>query len=149
MPLEPGARAPAIRAHTHRGEDVHVPFEEPAVLYFYPRDDTPGCTIEAKQFERMRSRFERHDISIYGVSTDDVATHAAFADEYDLGFALLADPDGEIARAFDVEVTKNQTARTTFVIENGTIEKVYEDVDPDGHAKTVVADLIEAGIIKE
>jgi peroxiredoxin Q/BCP len=148
MVLETGSDAPEISARNQRGERVTPDFETAAVVYFYPRDDTEGCTIEARQFEDHRETFADAGVGVYGVSTDDVASHRAFADEYDLGFDLLADPDASVAAAFDVPVADGAAARTTFVIVAGRVVGVYEGVHPDGHARDVLRDLAELGLVK-
>lgn len=147
MVLQPGDPAPAVSAENQDGERVTVDTDGPTVLYFYPRDDTPGCTIEAKEFERERETYEAAGVTILGVSTDDVDSHAAFCSAYDLGFDLLADPDGELAEAFGVPISRNATARTTVVLHEGSIVATYEDVDPEGHARTVLGDLLDDGVV--
>lgn len=148
MPLEPGAAAPEIDAPNQDGESVSPTFGEPTVVYFYPRDDTPGCTIEAKQFDAELESYRDAGVPVYGVSTDDVESHAAFVEEYELGIDLLADPDGEIAAAFGVELSRGAAPRTTFVLADGEVLDVYEEVDPDGHAREVLGDLLDRGIVE-
>lgn len=147
MVLQPGDPAPTVSAPNQDGEVVAIDREGPTVVYFYPRDDTPGCTIEAKQFERERETYDDAGVEIIGVSTDDIESHAAFCDAYDLGFDLLADPDGELAEAFDVPITRGATPRTTVVVHDGEVFATYEDVDPDGHARAVLGDLLDAGVV--
>lgn len=147
MVLESGAEVPAVSALNQHGEKVTVDAEGPTVVYFYPRDDTPGCTTEARQFERERDTYREAGVTILGVSTDDVESHAAFCDAYDLSFDLLADPDGELAAAFDVPLKRGATMRTTFVLLDGAVYRTYESVDPDGHARTVLTDLLDDGIV--
>lgn len=147
MPLEPGARAPPVRAKNQDGETIELTFEEPTVLYFYPRDDTPGCTTEAQQFNTELETYRDAGVAVYGVSTDDVDSHDAFADKYDLGFDLLADPDGVIADAFDVDTSRGSADRTTFVLANGDVQTVYTGVTPDGHAREVLSDMLDAGLV--
>lgn len=145
MPLNAGDPAPSVSAPTQDGATVELQFEAPTVLFFYPRDGTPGCTIEAAQFEAERGTYADADVSVYGISTDTVAEHATFAEEEGLSVPLLADPDGELAAAFDVPIENSRAARTTFVIADGTVLEVYEDVQPDGHARRVLEDMIEDG----
>mgnify|MGYP006282922635 FL=1 len=146
MTLDEGDDAPAVEAVNQRGETVAPDFAEPTVLYFYPRDDTPGCTGEAKQFDQELASYRDADVALYGVSTDDVESHEAFVAKYDLGFDLLADPDEAIAAAFDVDVEKDYAARTTFVLADGEVKAVYEGVDPDGHAREVLGDVLDEGL---
>ncbi|PCR91810.1 peroxiredoxin [Natrinema ejinorense] len=147
MPLAPGDDAPAVTARNQDGEDVTPAFEEPTVLYFYPKDDTPGCTIEANQFQREYETYREAGVDVYGVSTDDVDSHRSFCDSAGLEFDLLADPTAEIAEAFGVELRDGKTARTTFLLVDGEVEAVYEGVDPDGHARELLLDALEDGVV--
>ncbi|RQG95124.1 peroxiredoxin [Natrarchaeobius chitinivorans] len=146
MTLDEGSDAPTVTAPNQNGEDVTLEFEEPTVLYFYPRDETPGCTIEARQFDRELETYREAGVSVYGVSTDDVDSHRAFCDAEGLAFDLLADPDGEVAEAFDVDASSGAAERTTFVLTDGNVQSVYESVDPDGHAREVLRDALEDGL---
>ncbi|WP_433628630.1 peroxiredoxin [Halomicrococcus sp. NG-SE-24] len=146
MTLETGDDAPEVEATNQRGETVSVSFEAPTVLYFYPRDDTPGCTVEAKQFNEEMTSYRDAGVAVYGVSTDDVESHEAFADKYDLDFDLLADPDGEIADAFGVDLDGNAAPRTTFVLDEGEVKATYRGVDPDGHAREVLQDVLDENL---
>lgn len=146
MPLAPGDPAPTVRAPTQDGEVLEVDTTEPTVVYFYPKDETPGCTTEARQFEAERESYDAAGVQVIGVSTDDVESHAAFCEAEGLSFPLLADPEGDLVDAFDVPTRRGVAARTTFVIVDDEIERVYEDVSPDGHARAVLQDLIEAGV---
>ncbi|GAA0222006.1 peroxiredoxin [Haladaptatus pallidirubidus] len=147
MTLEAGDNAPAVTANNQHGETLSPDFEAPTVVYFYPRDDTPGCTVEAKQFDAELESYRDAGATVYGVSTDDVESHEAFAEKFDLGFDLLADPDGEIADAFGVEVENDFTPRTTFVLADGEVEAVYGSVDPDGHAREVLSDMLDDELV--
>ena len=148
MPLEPGAPAPAITATNQAGESVSLAFEAPTVLYFYPEDDTPGCTVEADQFQRELETYYDAGVDVYGVSTDDVDSHAEFAADRGVAFDLLADPDGEVAAAFDVDLAEDGRApRTTFVLADGQVCGLYEGVRPDGHARTVLMDMLDMGLV--
>ncbi|WP_049969100.1 peroxiredoxin [Haladaptatus cibarius] len=147
MTLEAGDDAPAVTANNQHGKTVSPEFEAPTVVYFYPRDDTPGCTVEAKQFNAELESYRDAGATVYGVSTDDVESHEAFAEKFDLGFDLLADPDGEIADAFGVEVEDDYTPRTTFVLAGGEVEAVYDGVDPDGHAREVLSDMLDDELV--
>ena len=142
MALETGAPAPDVTALNQDGDEVSPAFDETAVVYFYPRDGTPGCTLEAREFEADIESFRRAGVTVYGVSTDDVGSHREFADEEDLSFDLLADPDGEVADAFGVERQGDFVDRITFVVGDGEIGAVIDadDMRPEGHA----ADVLEA-----
>jgi len=151
MPLDSGATAPTVRAENQDGETVELTFEAPTVLYFYPKDDTPGCSLEARQFQQELATYRDAGVDVYGVSLDDADSHRAFCDSEGLEFDLLADPEGEIAAAFDVERREIQgttvTARTTFVCADGVVRAVYTGVDPDGHARTVLGDMLDDGLV--
>lgn len=147
MVLSPGTDVPTIRAENQRGEPVRPGFQRPTVLFFYPADDTPGCTIEANQFETQAEQFADAGVELYGVSTDGVASHREFAEKQDLSFDLLADPEGRITAAFDVELTDGRAGRTTFVIAQEQVVGVYERVAPDGHAANVYEDLVDTGLV--
>ena len=143
--LQPGDPAPDVTARNQAGETVSPAFAEPTVVYFYPRDGTPGCTLEAREFEADIESFLQTGAAVYGVSTDDVDSHRAFADEEDLSFDLLADPDGTVADAFDVEVQGDFVDRITFVLADGEVHEVVDadTMNPEGHAADVL-DAVEA-----
>jgi len=143
---EASERAPEIEAPDQTGT-VRTLSEmrgEVVVLYFYPRDATPGCTAEACAFRDAWDRFEQAGAQVVGVSTDDVEAHAAFAEEHELPFPLLADPDGAIAARYGVPVTAGYAKRMTFLIDReGIIRRVFEEVDPGVHADEVLAAIAE------
>jgi peroxiredoxin Q/BCP len=119
------------------------------VLYFYPKDDTPGCTTQACDMRDRWSRLLRPDTEFFGVSVDPVASHLEFIEKYSLPFPLLSDPDKKIVEAYGVWVEKSMygkkfmgTERTTFVIRpDGRIKSVYRKVKPDEHSKILIDDL--------
>ncbi|RQG95012.1 peroxiredoxin [Natrarchaeobius oligotrophus] len=150
MVLTAGDDAPTVSARNQDGETITLEFEEPTVLYFYPKDDTPGCSIEANQFQRELESYRDAGVSVYGVSVDDVDSHRSFCDQEGLEFDLLADPDGEVADAFEVDRRGDAgpTARTTFVLADGSVRAVYEDVDPDGHARDVLLEAVDDGLVE-
>jgi peroxiredoxin Q/BCP len=147
--LEAGDPAPDVTARNQHGDPVAPAFAEPTVLYFYPEDGTPGCTTEAQQFERERDAYADAGVTVYGVSTDTVESHRTFAEAQDIGFDLLADPDGEVADAFGVDRTApaDSTPRTTFVLDSGTVHRVYTGVSPDGHARDVLLALLDDELV--
>ena len=147
MVLQPGSTVPTLRAENQQGDAVTPDFRTPTVVYFYPKDDTPGCTIEAKQFDDHAAAYAEKGVTVYGVSTDTVEAHCDFAETHDLSFDLLADPDGKIAEAFDVELVGGRTKRTTFVVADKQVVGVYEGVRPDGHAAKVMRDLEDTGLV--
>jgi peroxiredoxin Q/BCP len=115
------------------------------VLYFYPKDDTSGCTVEACSFRDNLPKFESINVPVYGVSADDLKAHAKFSAKHGLNFTLLSDPDHTMIEAFGAWVEKSMYGRkymgiqrSTFVIaRNGQVEQVWEKVKPDGHAEAV------------
>lgn len=121
----------------------------PLVLYFYPKDDTPGCTTEASEFRDVYASFLKKKARIVGVSRDSAASHEKFRKKYSIPFPLIADTDSSLCNAFGVIVEKNLygkksmgVARSTFLIdETGTIVKVWPKVKVDGHAEEVLASL--------
>lgn len=119
------------------------------VLYFYPKDGTPGCTTEACEFRDNIFAFRKINAQILGVSLDDVESHQKFADHHSLPFPLLADSDGKASEAYGVKTKMfgmTMAKRQTFLIApGGTIAKHYETVKPDKHSVEVLADLKELG----
>ena len=122
------------------------------VLYFYPKDDTPGCTAEACSFRDLRSMFNEQGAEILGVSTDSIRSHKKFQDKFSLNFPLLADTDHAVAEAYGVWQEKKfmgrtsmGVVRTTFVIgKDGLIKAVFPKVKVEGHADQVLAAVREA-----
>jgi peroxiredoxin len=116
------------------------------VLYFYPKDDTPGCTIEANQFTALASEFARADTVVIGVSMDSCESHRQFIDKYGLRVVLLSDSDGKVVHDYGVWQEKEKEGvkrmgivRSTFIIDkSGTLVDVAYGVNPDGHAKEVL-----------
>jgi peroxiredoxin Q/BCP len=143
MVLQAGDSAPAVEAKNQDGETVDPAFAEPTIVYFYPRDGTPGCTVEAREFEADIESFRMAGVTVYGVSTDDIDSHREFADEENLSFDLLADPGAEVADAFDVEVRGDFVDRVTFVLADGEVRAVVDadDMNPEGHAGDVLAEV--------
>lgn len=119
------------------------------VLYFYPKDETPGCTTEACEFRDNIFAFKEANAQILGVSLDDVESHQKFAENHGLPFPLLADVDGRASDAYGVKTRKlgfQYAKRQTFVIDpEGKLAKHYEKVDPKLHSKQILADLKELG----
>jgi peroxiredoxin Q/BCP len=108
------------------------------VLYFYPMDDTPGCTVEGKEFRDRFEQFEALDTVIVGVSTDSVERHRAFAEKHAFPFILLADTDGALATAFGV-FSGGLAARSTFVLDHNLhVRRAFHEVTPRGHAQNVL-----------
>ena len=134
--------APDFSATTHDGG--HVALAELrgryVALYFYPKDDTPGCTKEACGFRDAAKPLEEAGVVVLGVSEQGTASHAAFAEKYHLPFPLLPDERGDIAAAYGVPVTAGFAKRVTYLIgKGGRIERVWPNVTPTGHAQEILA----------
>jgi peroxiredoxin Q/BCP len=116
------------------------------VLYFYPRDNTPGCTLEGQQFQALLPRFRRAGIRVVGISRDTLASHQKFCSKMGFGFELLADPDESVCKLFDVMRLKNMYGkqvrgieRSTFLIDaRGVLRQEWRKVGVDGHAQAVL-----------
>lgn len=149
--LEIGTKAPDFALPDQDGNPVALQdFRgKKVVLYFYPRDNTPGCTRQACAFAAQYEAFRARDIVVIGVSKDTVASHRKFADKQSLPFLLLSDPELTAIQAYDVWQEKKLygkvsmgVVRTTFIIdENGMIEKVMPKVKPDTNAEEILAYL--------
>ena len=149
--VEEGDRAPDFSLVSDTGETVTLSslHGRPVVLYFYPKDDTPGCTTQACGIRDVYSDFRDRGAVVLGVSPDDEASHVRFKEKYSIPFTLLADPDHEVAEAYDVWKERNRYGkksmgieRSTFVIDaDGNVSKVMRRVKPDTHAADVLAAL--------
>src|SRR6187402_381165 len=130
--LTTGTAAPDFTLETDTGESVALSSltDKPVVLFFYPKDDTPGCTIECKEFRDARGAF-LEKAHVFGISPDDVASHQAFRDKYALNFPLLSDPGHGVADQYGVWAMKKSGSegihRTTFVIQSGRIARVFTE----------------------
>lgn len=146
--LAVGASPPDLSAVDQKGTEHRLAAERghPVVVYFYPKDGTPGCTEEACAFRDAWSRYEAASVQVFGVSTDDRESKAEFADEHDLPFPILADPEGRWLDAFGVGTTLGMASRVTFLLDaEGKVAKVYPDVDPGVHATQVLEDAKALG----
>jgi thioredoxin-dependent peroxiredoxin len=142
-----GSMAPDFTLDTDAGTPLTLSSlrGRPVVLFFYPKDDTPGCTIESCEFRDLLPRFQGVDAQILGISPDDVKSHVKFRKKFDLPYPLLADVGHPVAELYGVWQQKSMmgrkymgNARTTFVIDReGRIAKVFEKVSPLGHAAEV------------
>ena len=116
------------------------------VLYVYPKDDTPGCTIQGKSFTATKQEFDEANISVVGVSADDVESHKNFCDKFSFTIDLLADPNHELLTAAGIGQSEYKGTtywnRTSFVIDpDGVLRKVYEKVNPEGHERVLLDDI--------
>jgi peroxiredoxin Q/BCP len=149
--IEEGKPAPDFELQSDTGETVRLSdFRgRQVVLYFYPKDDTPGCTTEACEFRDAYDVYRERGIEILGVSPDDVASHEKFKSKYELPFTLLADPDHGTAEAYGVWSERKTGGksymgvnRSTFLIdENGNIARAMLGIKPAGHAAAVLEEL--------
>ena len=149
--LKVGAKAPSFELMSDQGKKVSLKdfAGKKVVLYFYPRDNTPGCTKEACSFSENIKRVQRAGAVVLGVSADSVASHQKFRDKFNLGFPLLSDPDKKVIRDYGVWKEKNMYGkkmmgieRTTFIIdEKGKIQHIFPKVKVDGHTEEVLKNL--------
>ena len=149
--VEEGAPAPDFELQSDEGETVALSGlrGRPVVLYFYPRDDTPGCTTEACEFRDAYDRFREQGVEIFGVSPDTEASHRKFKSKYALPFTLLADPEHQAAEAYGVWKEKSRYGRTyegversTFVIDaEGKVARAMRGIKAAGHAAEVLETL--------
>jgi peroxiredoxin Q/BCP len=143
-----GQPAPEFTLTADDGEEVSLAGlrGKPVVLYFYPKDDTPGCTTQACGIRDVYREFQERGAVVLGVSRDDSESHRRFREKYDLPFALLSDPDHEVADAYGVWGERKNYGKTymginrsTFVIDrDGTVARALYGVKPDGHAELVL-----------
>jgi thioredoxin-dependent peroxiredoxin len=151
--IEPGKKAPAFTLVADDGTKVRLAdlAGSPVVLYFYPKDDTPGCTKEACAFRDLKADLKKLGAKIFGVSPNDVTSHVKFRDKYDLNFPLLADPDHATAEKYGAWREKNMygnksmgVQRSTYLIDaEGKVAKVWKRVQVDGHDQQVLEALKE------
>ena len=154
MPISAGIPAPDFDLQDDAGHSHHLSdFRgKPVILYFYPKDDTPGCTTEACNFRDDYSAYQSANVQILGVSPDSVSSHLKFKSKFSLPFPLLADEGHKVCDAYGVWGLKKNygreyegVLRTTFLIDpKGMISKVYENVKPPEHSAQLLADLKKA-----
>jgi peroxiredoxin Q/BCP len=148
MTLEAGAKAPDFDLPTDDGQTLSLKGlkGKTVVLYFYPKDDTPGCTNEAKDFSAAKAAFDKAGAVVIGVSKDTLAKHARFRAKYDLTIALGSDPDGKVIEAYESWVQKVLYGReymgidrSTFLIDGqGVVRRIWRKVKVAGHAQAVL-----------
>ena len=146
--LKIGDKAPEFTLQDKNGNDVSLSsfLGKKVVLYFYPKDSTPGCTRQACAYASAYEQFKSNDIVVIGVSKDSVASHVKFADKYSLPFILLSDPERKAIEAYGVWQEKKMcgkvgmgVVRTTFIIdEKGNIKKIMDKVKPDTNAQEIL-----------
>jgi peroxiredoxin Q/BCP len=150
--IEEGQPAPDFELQSDEGETVRLSAlrGKPVVIYFYPKDDTPGCTTQASGIRDAYAEFERAGAVVLGISPDDERSHRRFKDKYELPFTLLADPDHAVAEQYGVWGEKRYRGRTylgvhrsTFVVDaDGAVRRVMHDVKPATHAGDVLEVLL-------
>jgi len=143
--IDPGKKAPAFSLPDQAGK-THTLADyagQPVVIYFYPKDDTPGCTRQACGIRDAWSEFQRAGAEVFGISADTQASHERFKSKYSLPFTLLADPEHKLGEPYGVaREGKNSYERSTFVIDaDGNVARVMRRVNPDRHADEVLAAL--------
>jgi peroxiredoxin Q/BCP len=151
--MEIGELAPLFSLKSDEGTKIDLADlkGKNVVLYFYPKDDTPGCTIEAQDFTKKIAEFEKLNCVVLGVSKDGVTSHCRFVEKYNLAFNLLADESGEACKSYDVLKQKSMFGkkylgidRTTFLIDRlGKISNIWGSVSINGHVEEVLAALSE------
>jgi peroxiredoxin Q/BCP len=149
--LKVGDSAPDFNLVSDEGKKVSLKdfLGRKVVLYFYPKDGTSGCTLEAKEFSKLYEKFKNENTVIIGISMDSVESHRKFKMENNIPFILLSDPEGRVLKRYDVleepvnkEAPYRSVVRTTFLInEDGKIVKIYSKVNPKGHAETCLLDV--------
>lgn len=149
--INEGMKAPNFTLHDKDNNEISLSdfLGKKVVLYFYPKDNTPGCTRQACAFAAAYEDFKKKDIAVIGISRDSVASHEKFAKKYDLPFILLSDPDLIAIKAYDVWQEKKLygklsfgVVRTTFIIdEEGNVEKIMKKVKPDTNAAEILSQL--------
>lgn len=149
--IEVGMKAPDFTLNDKNGLPVSLSdfLGKKVVLYFYPKDNTPGCTRQACAFSESYKEFQDKNVEVIGISKDSVASHLKFAQKHNLDFVLLSDPERLAIEAYGVWQEKKMcgktcmgVVRTTFIIdENGNIEKIMPKVKPDTNAKEILAEL--------
>lgn len=146
--LKENTLAPAFHLSDQSGNSVSLAdfAEQKIVLYFYPKDDTPGCTTQACSYRDQSDEFVKRNVKVIGISKDDLKSHQKFTSKYDLNFTLLSDPDTTVIQKYGVWKEKTLygktymgVARTTFIInEKGIIVKIFENVDPKNDVQKVL-----------
>jgi peroxiredoxin Q/BCP len=142
--LAVGTPAPDFTAVAHDGKPVSLSALRGryVVLYFYPKDDTPGCTKEACEFRDARTQLQDAGVLVFGISSQGNPSHAAFAEKYQLPFQLLPDEKGELAAKYHVPTFMGFTRRVTYLVDReGVIKQVWPNVKPAGHAADILAQI--------
>lgn len=145
MTLEAGSQVPDLVLESTTKKNVRLRDLNRTIIYFYPKDDTPGCTVQACRFRDSYDEIRSRGWDVYGVSTDTIASHERFIEKHKLTFELLSDPDHVAAEAFGVWVKRSMfgntffsAKRSTFAIENGVIAQAWARADPTSNAHDII-----------
>jgi peroxiredoxin Q/BCP len=151
--IEEGKAAPAFTLTSDEGDKVSLASLKGkyVVVYFYPKDDTPGCTLEAQGFNKARAQLDKLDTVVLGISKDSIESHCKFRDKYSLKFPLLSDPDAKVIEKYGAWGEKNMYGkksmgiirRTVVIAPDGKVKKIFPKVKVDGHVAAVI-DTIKA-----
>jgi peroxiredoxin Q/BCP len=143
-----GQKAPDFNLESNEGKQVTLAenLGKNIILYFYPKDDTPGCTTEAKDFSALHEQFSKLNTQIFGISKDSIASHNKFQEKYCLSIPLLSDPEGKVCESYGTWVEKSKFGkkymgieRATFLIDTkGIIRKIWRNVSVAGHAQEIL-----------
>ena len=147
MNVKEGDKFPDFKLESDDGKEVSL-YDlqgKKTILYFYPKDDTPGCTKEACSFRDNINSFKSLNIPVFGVSVDDIDSHKKFKEKYVIPFTLLSDPKKELVTKLGIKSITGSALRVTFILdENGKIIKIYPKVSPDRHAEEIL-NLVKTG----
>lgn len=148
--LPAGSEVPALARLDQNGQNVSLRGAPPTLLYFYPKDGTPGCTKEACAFRDAWQKYQTAGLRVVGVSTDSAERHRKFAEEHELPFPLISDPEHTWSNAFGVgRFLGTVDERVSFLIDSaGHVKKAYDDVDPGVHADQVLRDAKALGLVQ-
>lgn len=139
-----GDRIKKYELESDAGKVVSLPEKHWTVLYFYPKDNTPGCTQQAKGFSALYDEYSGHGIVVYGISTDNIASHQKFKKKYGLKVTLLSDPKGQVAADFGVKVMLGMCSRDAIILDpDGKVDKINRSVSPKSSPAEVIAYIVE------
>lgn len=147
--LKVGSKIPEFETLDQHGKSIGTKeiMGKPAVIYFYPKDDTPGCTVEACEFRDNISQFREKGVNVFGISVDDQKSHKKFEEKFNLNFPLLVDSSKKISEQFGV-LGERSAKRVTFIVDSkGTVVYVYPKVSPNGHTEEVMNKLKELKLV--
>lgn len=141
MNIKQGQQFPNFSGRTFDGN--YIDFSElrgkQIVVYFYPKDNTPGCTLECQEFSELLNEFHKHNTEVVGVSVDSLESHKKFVQRYNMKVSLISDSDKTLVQRLGIMRESGSAMRTTFVLdEQGLVRKIYENVNPNGHAHVVL-----------